>query len=249
MILTRGLACKVIILPEGEDVDSLLQAKGAGAFENLVDEAPEGLDYCLRTVRDTFAPKEVMDWATKFLRDLAREDMAAFFIPRIAAGLGLSERELRSGPRPATPPGRRASAEQQGPSRDECPDCYRLGFFIRNHGFIGECAGRDVCRILEHDWAKLLWNKLKDAGESGPPHDLTEPEKRFWIECRLAECESPEKQQEIWQGILEELEQAGSKDRKQEILQALRKAQDEKNEVEIERLNLEWAKEISREAR
>lgn len=244
MIITSGLACRVVLLPDGEDVDSLLQSSGAGAFENLLDQAPEGLDFCMRTVRDTFSPKEVMDWAAKFLRDLAREDMAAFFIPRIAAGLGLSERELRAGPRPASAPTMRTRSAQGGTVRLEGPDCFRLGFFIRNHEYVGKAADRDLCGILEHDWARSLWNKLAQAGDSKPPQDLTEPEKRFWIECRLAERESPEKQDEIWTGILEELQMAEKRERLRMIRDALRKAQDEHDEVEITRL-LRERKEIS----
>jgi DNA primase len=245
MIVTRGLDCKVVLMPEGEDVDSLLQARGAEAFEKLLDEAPEGMDFCLRTVRDTFSPKEVMDWAGKFLRDLAREDMAAFFIPRIAAGLGLSERELRANLKPGRNVVRRERGAGSEDQKHEGPDCYRLGFFIRNPDYVGKAADKGLWRILQHEWARSLWDKIVETGvnQDTLPH-LTEPEKRFWIQSRLVDGETPEKQEEIWRGIQEELETVKRREKLKSIREALQKAQDENDEAEIMRL-LKERKEIS----
>ena len=51
MLLTRGLACTVVLMPDGEDIDSLLRAQGPEAFEALQAQAPDGLRFCLDVLR------------------------------------------------------------------------------------------------------------------------------------------------------------------------------------------------------
>ncbi len=47
MLLTRGLACNVVLMPEGEDIDSLLRGAGPEVFEDLQVRAPDGLRFCV----------------------------------------------------------------------------------------------------------------------------------------------------------------------------------------------------------
>ncbi|MFO7717498.1 MAG: DNA primase, partial [Desulfohalobium sp.] len=51
MLLRQGVQCRVVNLPDGEDVDSLLQNSGAAGFQRFVREAEEGLTFCLRVLR------------------------------------------------------------------------------------------------------------------------------------------------------------------------------------------------------
>ncbi len=95
MLLSRGLDCRVVLLPDGEDVDSLLHARGAEALDHLFESAPTGLDYCFEYLRTDFSPKEIMDWSKRFLSDLANPDLLAFYLPRVSTGLGLAEPQLR----------------------------------------------------------------------------------------------------------------------------------------------------------
>ena len=67
MLLTRGLACTVVLMPEGEDIDSLLRTQGVEAFEALQAQAPDGLRFCLDVLR-ALAPRETVEWAKNFLR-------------------------------------------------------------------------------------------------------------------------------------------------------------------------------------
>jgi DNA primase len=249
MILTRGLSCRVVLLPEGEDVDSILHGKGAEAFARMAENAPEGLEFCLKTVRDEFAPKEVMDWAGKFLKDLAREDMAAYFIPKLASGLGLLEAELRRGLRPGARAAQSGSSQAPAGGTAAGPDAFRLGFFIKNPEYIGKAADKDIRSILKSEWAKALWDKLADPDEDDVVSTLNESEKRFWIQCRLEERSEPEEQEKTWNDILDELQVAGAGRRRKSIREALMRAQAARDEAEIQRLNQEWVREISREDR
>jgi DNA primase len=96
MILAQGLSCRAVPLPDGEDVDSLLQARGAEGFRHFLDQAREGLEFCLATLRDTGSPKEIVEWATGFLGKLGDPLLRGYFLPRVAQGLGLSEGQLRA---------------------------------------------------------------------------------------------------------------------------------------------------------
>ena len=100
MILGRGMQCRVVLMPEGEDVDSLLQRDGTGAFEQLLSTAPDGLEYCMGVVAQ-LAPREVLDWVKRFLDSLAQPELCSFYISRLASGLGLDETELRATIAPA----------------------------------------------------------------------------------------------------------------------------------------------------
>ena len=56
MLLTRGLSCKAVLFPEGEDIDSLLRTQGTDIFEDLRRNAPEGMAFCVRCLRDMAPP-------------------------------------------------------------------------------------------------------------------------------------------------------------------------------------------------
>ena len=95
MILQYGVSCSVVLMPEGEDVDSLLQKLGADGLDSRLEAAVDGLDYCLSVVRESFAPREVVGWANGFLANLADNSLRPFYIPRLAKGLDMAEADMR----------------------------------------------------------------------------------------------------------------------------------------------------------
>lgn len=80
MLLTRGLSCKVVLFPEGEDIDSLLRTQGTDIFEDLRRNAPEGMAFCVRCLRD-MAPRGTVDWAREFLRQVELPNSSAVSRP------------------------------------------------------------------------------------------------------------------------------------------------------------------------
>ncbi|UZP68384.1 DNA primase [Desulfovibrio mangrovi] len=110
MILSRGMQCRVVLMPDGEDVDSLLQGQGTEAFEQQLQAAPDGVDYCMSTVSQ-WAPREVLEWVTKFLDSLVQPELRSFYISRLASGLGLDEADLRSTMAPKRPAATRYGIE------------------------------------------------------------------------------------------------------------------------------------------
>jgi DNA primase len=95
MILQYGVACRVVLMPDGEDVDSLLQDGGRDRLDACFNLAEDGLDYCLRTVQEAYAPREIVGWANGFLSGSADNGLRAFYLPRVAKGLGMAEADLR----------------------------------------------------------------------------------------------------------------------------------------------------------
>jgi len=188
MLLARGLSCKVILFPEGEDIDSLLRTRGKELFEKLRKQAQEGLAFCVRTLQD-MAPRDAIEWARAFLKQVEQPELVSPYASALALGLGLAEAELRE---------QAASGRRQG-NRDvsqastgaavklrtgEMLDREIMTFAVRYPHAMAKLrdAGAQLC--LRAAWSRALWDKL----ENNPPdevfHLLDPREKNFWVRCR-----------------------------------------------------------------
>lgn len=95
MILTKGLACTVVLMPDGEDIDSLLHKEGKAAFMELRGRALDGIRFCLSVLRRDFAPKDQLEWAGKFLAQINEPQLKSRYAGEFAAQLGVDEAILR----------------------------------------------------------------------------------------------------------------------------------------------------------
>jgi len=233
MILVRGLKCRVVLLPEGEDVDGLLQSKGPSAFESLLGQALDGLDFCLGTVRGTFSPREITDWAGSFLRSLTQAGLQAYYIPKLASGLGLAEAELR---RHFKTPGRESLKIVPARGKKENTDRWILRFAVRNPDRVQDLAERGLDRVLETEWAANFWGKIRTCGQDDILSLLDDSEKPFWAECRMEEPGVPEDPERIGREIYEYLEGLRLKDEEKENFNALREAQKSGDEAGVLKL-------------
>lgn len=186
MLLPRGLACKVILFPEGEDIDSLLRGHGEEAFEALRTDAPDGLTFCVQTLRG-MAPRDAVDWAKNFLRQLTLPELMSRYASLLATGLGLTEEELRG--RFAADRTRVRNAPQtQGAApadaRNDTRDRQIMTFAVRYPHSLERLREAGGHLALEAFWAKTLWNKLESRDPETIALELDEKEKRFWILCR-----------------------------------------------------------------
>ena len=86
MLLTRGLACTVVLMPDGEDIDSLLRTQGPEAFEALLAHAPDGLRFCVDVLR-ALAPRETVEWARNFLSQVEVPELVSPYASRLATQL------------------------------------------------------------------------------------------------------------------------------------------------------------------
>ncbi len=194
MFLVRGLRCRVILLPDGEDIDSLLRGPGPDAFRDLQKSAPDGLEFCIRSLAAGYSPKDIMAWTQHFLRQIETPELLSFYISRVAKGLGLNEAELRAQAvqkRPAAPaqPGtgmlRPASVPRIG--LEERRDQQIILFLVRYPAYAATLREMGVEDVFSTSWARNFWTKIYEHGEAAVTY-LDEREKAFWVRHRLADA-------------------------------------------------------------
>jgi DNA primase len=201
MVLAQGAACRVVELPDGEDVDSVLQKFGRDGFEECLAKASDGFTFCVRRLTGHASPKEILDWAAGFLKGLADESLRAYYIPRLADGFGLAEAELRrtafqvvakKSPRDTAPPPPETSGAVNESDRAERAF---LEFAICCPESISMFEKEGLDQALASTWSKKLWDAMRRGNEAEILHELDEQSKRFWVRCRLEKtgCEDVDK--------------------------------------------------------
>jgi DNA primase len=254
MLLTRGLGCRVALLPDGEDVDSLLRGAGKGAFDALLAAAEDGLDYCLRVVRETGSAKEIVEWAKAFAKELLDPSLLSFFLPKLARGLELDEIELRNTVIPLAMASKRPqTVDTPAPSfggggkmermpRSGHPDVHQkqerdlLGFAIRCPHHVPRLDAAGASIVLVSPWSKSLWKALLEAqgGELLP--FLGEEEKGFYIQCRLQATDQDVDEQIELEEICSFLDKLRHQEKHRSMLAALRGRQGREDQDDLELL-------------
>lgn len=242
MLLTLGGTCRVVPLPDGEDVDSLLHAAGRDGFEDCLSQAEDGLAFCLRTVREASSPKEIIAWATEFLGGLADDGLRAVFIPRVAAGLGLAEIELRrSIAAPARRPAGGGAATRNTAPRSQAlelspRDAQLLSFAVRRPDYLAGLAGEGLAEHLETVSAREFFGKLVGNGPDGPASRLSEAETAFWTKAQLEPALEDADAAAFFEEICVFLSEARVTDRRRAVMEAIRRAQQRGDNEEALRL-------------
>jgi len=226
MILTQGLKCRVLCLPEGEDVDSVLQKHGRDSLKGLQDSAVDGLDYCLRQLSANQAPKDVLQWAMGFMARLKKLDWQSYYLPKLAAGLGLAETELRRALAEKDKDAPAASAEPQ--RLEQCKpsqlDRNLLAFAVRFPGYHGVLDELGLGGALATERGRIFWNKIFGAN----PHDvltrLDQGEKQFYVQCQMRSDVTEDDARSEWEEVREFLRQTGQRRELDSLNVGLRKA-------------------------
>ena len=242
MLLTLGGACRVVPLPDGEDVDSLLHAQGRDGFEACLERAEDGLNFCLRMVRESYAPREIVAWAGEFLGGLADEGLRALFIPRVASGLGLAEAELRrllsrpaKRPAPGQRPGEAAAPRQ--PAWELAPrDAQILSFVVRRPDYAAHLAGEGLAELLGNADARMFFARLAGLVPDESGARLTEPETAFWAKAQMEPPVSDADAAAFFEELCVFLHEARESDRRRAVMDAIRLAQQRGDSEEALRL-------------
>ena len=187
MLLTRGLACTVVLMPEGEDIDSLLRTQGVEAFEALQAQAPDGLRFCLDVLR-ALAPRETVEWAKNFLRHVEVPELVSPYVSRLAAHLQLSEAELRQGLADSRRPGPDGQTTRPSRARQNMRDRQIMMYAVRYPDRLDDLRDLGADLALQSDIARQLWDKIEEWGSDEAPYHLDQREKNFWSFCRGAEA-------------------------------------------------------------
>lgn len=243
MILTKGMKCRVVLLPDGEDIDSFLHERGVEAFERLLAQSPDGLAYCTATV-SMYAPRDVMDWTTRFLSNMEQPELCSFYVSRIASGLGLDEIELRQlvAPKKAVQARADSSFSQRG-KRDKSGNWRKrqentqgsaprpvlaasleervLQFVVRYPHHIPTLEQYGGIELLQSLWAESLWNKISAYGNDAVEY-LEGKEKVFWIKHRIVDAVAMQKEQEELNDVCMFLERTRRQQQGQSLVAAMR---------------------------
>ena len=240
MFLTLGAACRVVPLPDGEDVDSLLHAAGREGFDACLERAEDGLAFCLRVVRDTYAPKEIAAWAVEFLNSLGDAALRAVFIPRVSSGLGLAEIELRNslGQAAARPQRQPAQAVVRRPQALELSarDAEMLSFVVRRPDYLAALADAGVAGTFSSDAAREFFARLAGGGPDELATRLDAAQTAFWTRAQLEPALSDADAAAFFEDICVFLHESRESDRRRGLMDALRRAQEQGAHAEALRL-------------
>ena len=256
MILASGLNCRVVLLPEGEDIDTLLKGQGPELFEELRRSAPEGLDFCLDALRRDFAPREMVDWVKDFLGRVSVPELVSRFASELCNGLNLDEAQIRTQVSGKIKGGRGAqaqvapSAQNAAPGKQSSrPAAVPPGL---GQSFREESAGRQLihflacfpqhiealhglgCEILATTpFARGLWEKLLTFGPEQALEHFNTEEKEFWISCKILLPMPQDKEQEIFEDICAGIEKKIADQRRPRYTTVLRRSKGDDDEREV----------------
>ncbi|MBF0481661.1 MAG: toprim domain-containing protein, partial [Desulfovibrionaceae bacterium] len=242
MILAHGAGCRVVIMPQGEDVDSLLQAHGRPALDACFASAPEGLEYCLGMVRDNFSPKEMLDWARGFAGNVRDPGLASFFLPRLASGLGFDAAALSrdaSGKRGPVGTAGAADARKTAPrfrGSKTARDTEILEFVIRNPDYIALLDSLGIRDFLSTQRATQFWEILAARPGEDVIALLDAKQKSFYVPKFLAGPEQEDKVESVFLDLSNILAETRRKSEFEKMKDALRQAKAGGDDAEYKRL-------------
>ncbi len=252
MLLARGLKCTVVLMPEGEDIDSLLHTQGVEAFEILQKHAPEGLAFCIQTLRN-MAPKEAVDWAKAFLQKVEIPELISSYTSKLATGLQLGEEAFRqtviknrqhvvknlsrnTAPRQERPEDGVATSlnsyefhgQNGGPVQERkltplaMRDKQIMMYAVRYPHRLQDLRNLGADLALNSDVARQLWKKIEAYDEDEIFSQLTEREKKFWVQSRTGEAAPRDAGDKELLGLEKELEELQATLQKTSLCAALR---------------------------
>ena len=221
-------------MPEGEDVDSLLHKEGREGLEACFEKAADGLDYCLDTVRKDFAPREIVAWATGFLGLLSDNALRAYYLPRLADGLNLSEADLRRqggqgrGPekRIIAPSAPRTMPAGRPVGKDDQNDKNYLTYPVLYPEYVPHLQKEGFDALLTTDWGREFWRIQVEADGKDFLSQLGEAEKVFFTKIRSTahRLEGEELAQE-WEHICSRISEAKFRNEQERLKEEIRIAQ------------------------
>lgn len=182
LLLCRGLSCRVVLLPDGEDIDSLLRKAGVDVFEKLLAAAPDGLGFCIDTLR-TLAPREAIGWARNFLAKMRVKELVSPYASQLAQSLGIAEREFRAGlPLSGFEQGGSRAIEL---SRKLCErDTQIMLFAVRYPERLEDLRELGADLALSSPRSRQFWDLIEHYGPEEVIYHLDDRQRQFWLDQR-----------------------------------------------------------------
>jgi DNA primase len=239
MVLSQGLRCKVVQFPAGEDADSLLTKYGPKSLDELLGKARDGLDFCLTMISLHKSPKEILAWARDFLLNLRDISWRAYYIPKIAQSLKLSETELRQSIPEVQ--GNKHKAQTSGIGQKlkvgrNSRDKEILTFAICFPEYVPILDEKNMPHYFKSDWARDLWEKLVRYDTDQILSQLDEEQKTFFVHSKMQQDLLAESKEVILQEYLDFLSRENKRLTKKNLTLALERAQKNGDQQEIRRI-------------
>ena len=210
MAVAKGMRCRVVLMPEGEDIDSLLHDSGPDAFESLRKTALDGLDFCIRMLQAE-SPREAVAWVKNFLRQVELPELLPGYISKLAHGLSLDEASLRQGiPGMETvarsaranvplPPTARPVADMPLAGQEHLPErgfeVELIRYLVRNPYQLPVLREHGAELLLGNAFFRELWTHISVCAPEYAADDvfnrLTDKHKEFWVITRMRTSTSP----------------------------------------------------------
>ena len=193
--LSRGASVKVILQPEGEDIDTLLRGKGPDFFRELCDKAMPGLRFCVETLYG-LAPRDALEWCRTFIRGMQIPELVSPTISYLSRWLNFDEQSLRDGLVQDMSQAPRANQAQDKAISATLPHIEReiLRTAIRYPGHARDIRDMGADILLKSPMASALWNKILEQGENAG-YELEGEARILWDRHRGLEappCKNPE---------------------------------------------------------
>lgn len=192
--LARGVTTKVILQPEGEDIDSLLRTQGPAAFDTLCANSVPALRFCVDCMRER-SPREAVHWARDFIRSIQISELISPAITYLARGLGLDEVELRRGAKEELAQQHAGSVARDPNSRTNAPaaaigtrEREILRCAVRYPERMDQLKDMGADMLLKAPFALRLWNKLEATPSDAAGYGLVGEERAFWDRYRGMEA-------------------------------------------------------------
>lgn len=185
MLLSKGFSCNVALLPEGEDIDSLLKGQGKRVFEDIMSQARPALNFCV-DVMHNLAPKELVDWAKNFLTSITVPGLFSRFASELSHHLGIDEKFLRS--EACLSPSKYGETDLQNSKLCKLRntrDTQILIYAVRYPDRLGDLRDLGADLTLSSTEAKEFWDLLEQWGADEVIYHMTESQKNFWHEKRM----------------------------------------------------------------
>ncbi len=227
MFLTKGLTCTVVLLPDGEDIDSLLHKQGTSAFEALMANAPDGLTFCMDVLRK-LSPSEQVEWSRNFLKLVEIEELKSPFASKLAAGLQLTEESLRQSvvnqKARAVFSGKAAMTGPRGKPLTPLAmrDKQIMMYAVRYPHRLQDVRNLGADMALSTAVAKTLWDKIEKFGPEDVYHELDDREKSFWVQCSTGEAPPTDNGDKELKSLSDALDKFAELTQKSSISAALR---------------------------
>lgn len=194
-LLSRGASVKVILQPEGEDIDTLLRGKGPDFFRELCDKAMPGLRFCVETLYGV-APRDALEWCRTFIRGMQIPELVSPTISYLSRWLNFDEQSLRDGLVQDMSQAPRANQAQDKAISATLPHIEReiLRTAIRYPGHARDIRDMGADILLKSPMASALWNKILEQGENAG-YELEGEARTLWDRHRGLEappCKNPE---------------------------------------------------------